>query len=171
MTIQGSRSVLLYTGIRGGDAVTIGWQNVKSEIATIRTEKRKGAPIEVHSTIVSELLETLSAGPTGDMIWICGSRGKYSRKSLLATCSKLHAKRRDYPTNLLMDFGSSLQPAPRRLTSPYPSWKRRLAGPVAQWLAKTPFGARYREKSRTANCPTEAKICPTSKEKSNNSNT
>lgn len=66
--------VLFYTGLRRGDAVVIGKQHVRDGIATIRTEK-SGEIVEVNIPIPPELAETLSAGPTGDLAWICGTHG------------------------------------------------------------------------------------------------
>lgn len=64
--------VLLGTGLRRGDAVTIGRQHVRDGIATLRTEKTGE---EVHLPIGAELAAALAAGPTGDLAWICGERG------------------------------------------------------------------------------------------------
>lgn len=65
--------VLLYTGLRRGDAVRIGKQHVRDGIATIRTEK---TATEVSLTILPPLAETLATGPTGDMAWIVGENGR-----------------------------------------------------------------------------------------------
>jgi integrase len=67
--------VLLYTGLRRGDAVTIGKQHVREGVATIRTEK-SGETIEVTIPVLDVLQRTLDAGPTGDLAWICGARGE-----------------------------------------------------------------------------------------------
>jgi integrase len=53
--------VLLYTGLRRGDAVQLGRQHVRNGIATIRTEKSGGA-IEVTLPILPVLAATLNAG-------------------------------------------------------------------------------------------------------------
>lgn len=66
--------VLLYTGLRRGDAVRIGWQHVCEGVAAIRTEKSQGRVL-VTIPILPELAETLQAGPTGDLAFICNSRG------------------------------------------------------------------------------------------------
>jgi integrase len=68
-------AVLRYTGVRRGDAVTIGWQHVRDGLVTIYTEK-SGGRIEVNIPIRHELAEALSAGPTGDLAWICGAGGE-----------------------------------------------------------------------------------------------
>lgn len=65
--------VLLYTGLRRGDAVLIGRQHVKDGVATIRTEK---TGIEVNIPILPELAHTLERGPTGDLAFIVGENRK-----------------------------------------------------------------------------------------------
>lgn len=65
--------VLLYTGLRRGDAVRIGRQHVRNGVATIRTEK---TGTEVDITILPPLAETLASGPTGDLAFICGADGR-----------------------------------------------------------------------------------------------
>ena len=66
-------AVLLYTGLRRGDAVLLGRQHVRNGVASLRTEK---TGIEVHIPMLPPLLEALDAGPTGDLAFICGSTGK-----------------------------------------------------------------------------------------------
>jgi integrase len=67
--------VLLYTGLRRGDAVRIGRQHVRDGVATIRTEK-SGETITVTLPILKALQRTLDKGPIGDLAWICGSKGR-----------------------------------------------------------------------------------------------
>ncbi len=67
--------ILLYTGLRRGDAVRIGRQHVRDGVASIKTEKSQGE-IDVHIPILPVLAVTLAAGPTGDMAFICGDRGE-----------------------------------------------------------------------------------------------
>jgi integrase len=67
--------VLLYTGLRRGDAVKLGRQHVKQGVATIYTEKSKGA-VEVSIPILPVLAETLKAGPCGDLAYIVGENGR-----------------------------------------------------------------------------------------------
>lgn len=67
--------VLLYTGLRRGDAVRLGRQHVKDGIATIRTEKSQ-EQVTVIVPILPILARTLEAGPTGDLAFICGARGQ-----------------------------------------------------------------------------------------------
>jgi integrase len=61
--------VLLYTGLRRGDAVRLGRQHLRDGIATLKTEK---TGTEVSIPILPILATTLAAGPTGDLTFICG---------------------------------------------------------------------------------------------------
>ncbi|TJU85619.1 MAG: integrase [Mesorhizobium sp.] len=65
--------VLLYTGLRRGDAVTIGRQHVRNGVATLKTEKTN---TEVNIPILPALAETLATGPTGDLAFIVGENGR-----------------------------------------------------------------------------------------------
>jgi integrase len=68
-------AVLLYTGLRRGDAVRLGRQHVSDGVATIRTEK-SGQSVEVTIPILPVLDEILRAGPCGDLAYICGEARK-----------------------------------------------------------------------------------------------
>ena len=65
--------VLLYTGLRRGDAVRLGRQHVRAGVATLKTEK---TGVEVTLPILDVLRTTLEAGPCGDLAFICGERGE-----------------------------------------------------------------------------------------------
>lgn len=65
--------VLLYTGLRRGDAVQLGRQHIREGWATMKTEK---TGTEVTIPILAPLKATLDAGPTGDMHFIVGALGK-----------------------------------------------------------------------------------------------
>jgi integrase len=67
--------VLLYTGLRRGDAVRLGRQHVKAGVGTILTEK-SGGEIEVSIPILPILEATLRAGPCGDLAFIAGESGQ-----------------------------------------------------------------------------------------------
>jgi len=54
--------VLLYTGLRRGDAVRLGRQHIKDGIATLKTEK-SGFTVEVNLPILPVLQATLPALP------------------------------------------------------------------------------------------------------------
>jgi integrase len=65
--------VLLYTGLRRGDAVQLGRQHVRDGVATIRTEK---TVVTVTIPILPVLSGTLAAGPCGELAFICGEGGR-----------------------------------------------------------------------------------------------
>jgi integrase len=67
--------VLLYTGLRRGDAVVVGRQHVRDGVCTFRTEK-SGETITVTIPILQVLQTTLDAGPTGELAFVCGKQGK-----------------------------------------------------------------------------------------------
>jgi integrase len=67
--------VLLYTGLRRGDAVRLGRQHVRDGVATLQTEKSQGA-MTVNLPILPMLQRTLAAGSCGDLAFICGTTGK-----------------------------------------------------------------------------------------------
>lgn len=67
-------AVLLYTGLRRGDAVRLGRQHVKDGVATLRTEK-SGETITVTLPVLPALREVLDAGPCGELAFICGEKG------------------------------------------------------------------------------------------------
>jgi integrase len=63
--------VLLYTGLRRGDAVKLGRQHIRDGVATLVTEKT-GTPVSI--PILPILAETLAAGPCSDLVFVCGDR-------------------------------------------------------------------------------------------------
>jgi integrase len=67
--------VLLYTGLRRGDAVRFGRQHVRDGVGTIKTEK-SGFALEVPLLILPVLAQTLAAGPCGDLTFIAGKNGR-----------------------------------------------------------------------------------------------
>lgn len=67
--------VLLYTGLRRGDAVKLGRQHVRNGVATLRTEKSQGQ-ITVTIPILPVLARTLAAGPCGEFSFVVGKHGK-----------------------------------------------------------------------------------------------
>jgi integrase len=64
--------VLIYTGLRRGDAVRLGRQHIRNGVATLKTEKT-GTVVTL--PIIPALARTLAAGPCGDLTFICGERG------------------------------------------------------------------------------------------------
>jgi integrase len=75
-------AVLLYSGLRRGDAVKLGRQHVRDGVATIRTEK---TGVTVTLPILPALEEVLQAGPVGEMTFIAGTRGLPFRKESFGT--------------------------------------------------------------------------------------
>jgi integrase len=70
--------LLLYTGLRRGDAVRLGRQHVRDGLITIRTEKhRKGKPGELVSIpILPPLAASMTAARTGDMTYLVTEAGQ-----------------------------------------------------------------------------------------------
>jgi integrase len=66
-------AVLLYTGLRRGDAVRLGRQHVRDGIARLKTEKT-ATPVAIR--LLPPLVAALDAGPVGDLAYICGANGK-----------------------------------------------------------------------------------------------
>lgn len=64
--------ILLYTGLRRGDAVKLGRQHVKNGIIRMRTEKT-GERVTI--VIPDPLAVSLAAGPCGDLTFIAGEKG------------------------------------------------------------------------------------------------
>jgi YD repeat-containing protein len=65
--------VLLYTGLRRGDAVRLGRQHIRDGVGTIKTEK---TDTEVTLPILPVLAKTLAAGPCGDLAFIANANGQ-----------------------------------------------------------------------------------------------
>ena len=65
--------VLVYTGLRRGDAVRFGRQHIRDGVGTIKTEK---TGTEVTLPILPVLAETLAAGPCGDLALIASKNGR-----------------------------------------------------------------------------------------------
>jgi integrase len=78
--------VLLYTGLRRGDAVRLGRQHVSDGIATIKTEKT-GTIVSV--PVLPALAEIIAAGPTGDLAFICGVNRKPLTKESFGNLFKI----------------------------------------------------------------------------------
>jgi len=65
--------VLLYTGLRRGDAVRFGRQHVRGGVGSIKTEKTNTL---VTLPILPVLAKTLTTGPCGDLTFIAGESGR-----------------------------------------------------------------------------------------------
>ena len=70
--------LLLYTGLRRGDAVRVGVQHVRDGVITIRTEKhRKGKAGELITIPILEPLKlSIAATTTGDMTFLVTAEGR-----------------------------------------------------------------------------------------------
>lgn len=70
--------LLLYTGLRRGDAVRLGLQHVRDGVITIRTEKhRHGKAGELIAIpILEPLAASIAATPTGDLTYLINDRGQ-----------------------------------------------------------------------------------------------
>ncbi len=88
--------VLLYTGLRRGDAVRLGRQHVRDGIATLKTEKSQGG-IEVTLPILPILQTTLDAGPCGDLSFICGERGQPMSKESFGNEFRIACNKAEVP--------------------------------------------------------------------------
>jgi integrase len=69
--------VLLYTGLRRGDAVRIGRQHVRDGVARLKAEKNDATLV---LPILPVLAATITAGPCGDLTFIAGESGQPLRK-------------------------------------------------------------------------------------------
>lgn len=66
-------SILLYTGLRRGDAARIGRQHVRDGVISLRTEK---TGTQVHIPVLPELEKAIEASVTGDLAFIVGANGR-----------------------------------------------------------------------------------------------
>jgi integrase len=74
--------VLLYTGLRKGDAVRFGRQHIRDGIGRIVTEKTK---VIVTLPILKPLADSIAAGPCGDLTFIAGENRRPLTKSGFAS--------------------------------------------------------------------------------------
>jgi integrase len=66
-------AILLYTGLRRGDAAQLGRQHVRNGVITLRTEKT-GTPVYI--PILPVLAEVIEATTTGDLAFVATPSGK-----------------------------------------------------------------------------------------------
>jgi integrase len=69
-------AVLLYTGLRRGDAVMLGQQHIKDGVISFRTAKT-GQQVTI--PILPDLATAINAGPTSDLALICDTDGRPMR--------------------------------------------------------------------------------------------
>jgi len=65
--------IMLYTGLRRSDAITLGRQHVKNGVISIRTEKT-GAEITI--PVLPPLAKSIEATRTGDLVFLINTRGR-----------------------------------------------------------------------------------------------
>lgn len=65
-------AILLYTGLRRGDAVRLGKQHCKNDVLTLRTEK---GGVQVIIPILPELAAVIAATKTGDLAFVASTAG------------------------------------------------------------------------------------------------
>jgi integrase len=70
--------LLLYTGLRRGDAVRLGRQHLRDGVITIRTEKRRQGKAGALITIpmLAPLVTSIEASPTGDLTFLINDHGQ-----------------------------------------------------------------------------------------------
>jgi len=70
--------LLLYTGLRRGDAVRVGLQHVRDGVITIRTEKHRHGKVgeQVSIPILPPLAASIAATKTGDFAYLVSETGK-----------------------------------------------------------------------------------------------
>jgi integrase len=88
--------VLLYTGLRRGDAVRLGRQHVRDGVATIKTEK-SNFTVTCTLKILPRLAETLLAGPCGDLTFIAGEGGQPLTKESFGNMFRAACRAADVP--------------------------------------------------------------------------
>lgn len=65
--------IMLYTGLRRGDAITLGRQHVRNGVISIRAGKN-GAEIVI--PVLPPLAESIEATKTGDLVFLLNTRGR-----------------------------------------------------------------------------------------------
>jgi integrase len=86
--------LLLYTGLRRGDAARVGKQHVRRGEIALTTEKTD-TPVTI--PILPILQKTLDAGPTGDLTFIVGTRGRPFTKESFGNAFSVAAREAGIP--------------------------------------------------------------------------
>jgi len=69
-------SVILWTGGRLSDAITLGAQHIRDGVISFTPKKtRKKTGAAVHIPVLPELADALAKGPKGELVWIVNERG------------------------------------------------------------------------------------------------
>ena len=144
--------VLIYTGLRRGDAVRLGKQHVRDGVISIKTEKSKFS-IEVTIPVLPELQKTLDAGPTGDLAFLCGKRGMPLAKAAFGNLFRRACREAGLNKSAHVPVQLS------------PSLKQYLAGEEERWhlfIREQPTEDAWRQKalSNFKNRTREEHLCP-----------
>lgn len=65
--------IMLYTGLRRSDAITLGWQHIKDGYLTIRAQKNKAS---IQIPVLPPLAKSIEATKTDDMVFLVNTRGR-----------------------------------------------------------------------------------------------
>lgn len=65
--------VVIGTGARRGDAVTLGRQHMRGDMLSVETQKES---VWAYVPVLPEMLDAIKAGPTGDLTFIVGESGR-----------------------------------------------------------------------------------------------
>ena len=76
-------SILLFTGLRRGDAAALGRQHVRDGVIMLRTGKTS-TPVEI--PVLPDLAEVIAASRTGDLTFIARPDGRPMAKESFGTC-------------------------------------------------------------------------------------
>ena len=119
--------VLLYTGLRRGDAVRLGRQHVRDGVATVRTEKT-GVTVTI-PILPSTLMKILQGGPDfADLAFICGeNRRQFTKGIHSATCFAKPATRPGWRSQRPA-CARSARRGPGTTAPPLCSWKAPSSG-------------------------------------------
>jgi integrase len=127
--------VLVYTGLRRGDAVRFGRQHIHNGIGTIKTEKTYTV---VTLPILPVLMKTLDAGPCGDLTFIAGENGRPLTKESFGNLFARLAAKPACGTVPHMDCERPLLRGPQKTAPPSRSSTRSSDGRERRWRRTTP---------------------------------
>jgi hypothetical protein len=126
--------LLLYTGLRRGDAVRLGRQHVKEGAFKIKTEKNG---VVVEAPILPALARSIETAPTGDLAFIVGERGRPMAKESFGNWFREVCEAAKVPAPL-MAYARPARPARQRTARPRQSLKHCSAGPMTPCLRTIP---------------------------------
>ena len=89
-------ALLLYTGLRRGDAARVGRQHVREGVILLRTEKT-GAPVSI--PILPELQAVIDASPTGTLAFVARHDGQQMTKESFGNWFREAARSAGVPGN------------------------------------------------------------------------